>query len=63
FVDHVAVTQLDEASNWAQGRMKRKVLAAREALEAGVPLVIIGDGRAAQPITRALAGAGTRFTH
>lgn len=61
FVAQVPLTQLDEASTWAQGRMKRKVLAAKEALAAGVPTVIIGDGRAANPITRALAGAGTRF--
>lgn len=62
FVAQVPMTQLDEASEWAQGRMKRKVLAAQEALAAGVPMVIIGDGRAAKPVARALAGAGTRFT-
>lgn len=62
FVAQVPVSQMSEAAQWAQGRMKRKVLAAQEALEAGVPMVIIGDGRAANPIKRALAGAGTRFT-
>jgi [amino group carrier protein]-L-2-aminoadipate 6-kinase len=43
----------------AQGRMKKKVLGAAEALAAGVGRVILGDARAAQPISRALAGAGT----
>ena len=61
FVAQVRGEQLDEAMEWARGRMKRKVLAAREALEAGVPRVIIADGRSAHPVTRALDGAGTRF--
>lgn len=43
----------------AQGRMKKKVLGAAEALAAGVGRVILGDARAAQPVSRALAGAGT----
>lgn len=62
-VDHVARSQIDRALNWAQGRMKRKVLAAREALSQGVERVIIADGRVPNPVARALAGAGTRFTH
>ena len=41
--------------------MKRKVLAAREALQDGVAEVIIADGRCANPIARALTGEGTRF--
>jgi len=43
----------------AQGRMKKKVLAAGEALQAGVHRVIFADGRTEEPIRRALAGAGT----
>ncbi len=62
FVAQVPGTQLDAALDWAQGRMKRKVLAAREALQAGVAAVIIADGRCANPIARALAGEGTRFS-
>jgi glutamate 5-kinase len=45
----------------AQGRMKKKVLAAREALAGGVPQVILGDSRRPQPILAALAGEGTFF--
>jgi [amino group carrier protein]-L-2-aminoadipate 6-kinase len=36
----------------ATGGMHRKIVAAREALDGGVPEVIIGDGRAPQPLTR-----------
>ncbi len=43
----------------AQGRMKKKVLGAAEALTGGVGRVVLGDARAAQPISRALAGEGT----
>jgi len=43
----------------AQGRMKKKVLGAAEALSGGVARVILGDARSAQPISRALAGQGT----
>jgi acetylglutamate/LysW-gamma-L-alpha-aminoadipate kinase len=43
----------------AQGRMKKKVLGAAEALAGGVGRVILGDARVAQPISRALDGQGT----
>ena len=43
----------------AQGRMKKKMLGAIEALTAGVGRVVIADGRVAQPLHRALAGQGT----
>ncbi|GAB2793985.1 [LysW]-aminoadipate kinase [Amycolatopsis magusensis] len=42
--------------------MAIKLVAAREALLAGVPGVVIADGRSAQPVSAALAGAGTRLT-
>jgi acetylglutamate/LysW-gamma-L-alpha-aminoadipate kinase len=44
---------------YAQGRMKRKLLGAREALEGGVGRVILGDGRIEAPLSQALAGRGT----
>jgi acetylglutamate/LysW-gamma-L-alpha-aminoadipate kinase len=43
----------------AQGRMKKKVLGAAEALGGGVRRVILGDARSAHPVSRALAGYGT----
>ena len=62
FVEHVRLSEIDSALEWAQGRMKRKVLAAQEALTGGVKTVVIGDGRVENPVSRALSGAGTRFT-
>lgn len=44
---------------YAQGRMKKKLLAAGEALAAGVERVVIADGRGEGPVQRALAGQGT----
>jgi acetylglutamate/LysW-gamma-L-alpha-aminoadipate kinase len=43
----------------AQGRMKKKVLGAAEALAGRVGRVVLGDARSAQPVSRALAGEGT----
>lgn len=52
-------THLEEALDYAQGRMKKKILGASEALNRGVGKVIIADGRIANPISSALAGNGT----
>jgi len=61
FVTSVGKTQIDQAMDWAQGRMKRKVLGAQEALDGGVQRVIISDGRISEPVQQALAGEGTVF--
>jgi [amino group carrier protein]-L-2-aminoadipate 6-kinase len=53
------MNQLPAASEAAQGRMKKKVLGAEEALKGGVSRVIIADGRIQNPITNALEGNGT----
>lgn len=52
-------SQLLAASEAAQGRMKKKVLGAEEALKGGVSRIIIADGRIQNPISNALAGNGT----
>jgi len=52
-------SQLLVALEAAQGRMKKKVLRAEEALNGGVGTIIIADGRIASPISSALAGNGT----
>lgn len=49
------------AEAYAHGRMRIKLLAAGEALRAGVRRVIIGDARGEQPIRCALDGAGTEI--
>ncbi|MBU1089823.1 [LysW]-aminoadipate kinase [Patescibacteria group bacterium] len=50
-----------QANEFAIGRMKKKVLAAKRAIEAGVGEVIFADGRIGKdPIDSALKGVGTR---
>lgn len=51
--------KLDAHMDLAYGRMKRKLLAAREALEAGVQRVILADSRLDHPVAAALGGRGT----
>ena len=51
--------RLEDSLSFAEGRMKKKVLGASEALEHGVGRVIFADGRVAEPVQRALAGHGT----
>ena len=41
------------------GGMRRKLIGAREALQAGVRRVVLADGRAEHPVQAALAGRGT----
>ena len=58
-IRQLPMNQLSAASEAAQGRMKKKVLGAEEALNGGVSRVIIADGRIQNPISNALAGNGT----
>jgi acetylglutamate/LysW-gamma-L-alpha-aminoadipate kinase len=51
--------QLAKTFDIAQGRMKKKMLGAEEALNGGVKRVVIGDGRIQNPISHSLAGNGT----
>lgn len=53
---------IDGARSAAQGRMKNKVLAAEEALSAGVARVVIASARGDDAIARARSGGGTVFT-
>jgi acetylglutamate/LysW-gamma-L-alpha-aminoadipate kinase len=58
-IHQLAQSQLPAALEAAQGRMKKKVLGAEEALKGGVGRVIIADGRIQNPITNAINGNGT----
>ncbi|MHB8648315.1 MAG: [LysW]-aminoadipate kinase [Thermomicrobiales bacterium] len=52
--------ETDEAAlAMAQGRMKKKVLSAFNALKGGVGQVVFADARVAEPVQRALRGEGT----
>ena len=55
--------ELVQGMDYAQGRMKKKVLGAQEALQKGVGKVIIADGRIENPISSALNGHGTVITN
>ncbi len=48
-----------EAMGMARGRMRKKLLAAREALDRGVARVVIASSQREHPVERALAGEGT----
>lgn len=58
-IRHVTAAQLAAVGAAAQGRMKKKILGAEEALKGGVKRVVIADGRVQHPISNALAGKGT----
>jgi acetylglutamate/LysW-gamma-L-alpha-aminoadipate kinase len=58
-IQNLPQAKLPAALEMAQGRMKKKVLGAEEALQGGVGKVIIADGRVGRPVSAALAGHGT----
>jgi acetylglutamate/LysW-gamma-L-alpha-aminoadipate kinase len=58
-IPHIAYSQLDQALGFAEGRMKKKVLGASEAIAAGVQQVVFGDARVERPIFNAMNGKGT----
>ncbi|MDI1290179.1 MAG: [LysW]-aminoadipate kinase [bacterium] len=60
-IREVKPREMESASNFAAGRMKKKVLAASDARAGGVARVTIGDARRASPVTASLAGEGTVF--
>lgn len=53
---------IEAATQYAEGRMRIKLLGAQEALDGGVGRVILGDARVENPIRRALEGHGTVIT-
>ncbi|MCC6147029.1 MAG: [LysW]-aminoadipate kinase [Anaerolineaceae bacterium] len=58
-IPHIPRGGLEQALSFAEGRMKKKVLGASEALDQGVTKVIFADGRTAHPLFDAIAGKGT----
>ncbi|MBW8010737.1 MAG: [LysW]-aminoadipate kinase [Chloroflexi bacterium] len=55
-------SEIKSALNLVQGRMKKKVLGAKEALAGNVRRVIIADGRIEHPVSKALNGGGTEIS-
>lgn len=58
-IESATLAEYDVLAEAAQGRMKRKVLAAREALTGGALRVAIAAADRPSPITSAIAGHGT----
>ena len=58
-ITHIYAASLDDAMDYAEGRMKKKILGTRETLAAGAKKIIFADGRTKTPIANALAGKGT----
>jgi acetylglutamate/LysW-gamma-L-alpha-aminoadipate kinase len=58
-IEHIPRAQVEAAMSFAQDRMKKKVMGAAEALNAGVRRVVFADGRVEGPIQRAIEGRGT----
>lgn len=58
-VPRIPAGALDDFMPLAKGRMKRKLMAAEIALQAGVGRVILATANVEQPVSSALAGRGT----
>ena len=58
-IAEVPAERVEDYLSFAQGRMKKKILGAAEAVRGGVKRVILGDARVENPIRSALDGRGT----
>ncbi len=58
-IREIPLEEADAFMQFAQGRMKKKLLGAVEAVQQGVREVVFGDARLPDPISKALAGKGT----
>ena len=60
-IREIPKAKADDFMQYAEGRMKKKVMGAVEATSEGVRKVIFADGRVDAPISQALAGSGTHI--
>jgi acetylglutamate/LysW-gamma-L-alpha-aminoadipate kinase len=58
-IKSIPASELEAREQQVEGRMKRKMLAAKKLFEQGASRIIISDGRSDHPVTDALAGKGT----
>ena len=61
-IPHIDRQRVEATMSFAEGRMKKKVLGACEALELGVSRIVFADGRVEHPLLDAMAGKGTVIT-
>jgi len=60
-ITHIPKDEIEAYKQFAEGRMRIKLLGAKEAVDAGVGRVILGDARITNPVSEALAGKGTQM--
>src|SRR5690606_36824915 len=60
-ITQIPRAKADDFMQYAEGRMKKKVMGAVEAIREGVKRVIFADGRVEQPVSKALDGGGTQI--
>lgn len=58
-ISHIPRAELEAATQAVEGRMKKKLLGAQEALDAGVTRVVIAGSGGDAPVRSALLGGGT----
>jgi acetylglutamate/LysW-gamma-L-alpha-aminoadipate kinase len=58
-IRHIPAAQVEKYMSYAEGRMKKKVMGAAEAVQQGVGRVVFADARVADPVRSALSGNGT----
>jgi acetylglutamate/LysW-gamma-L-alpha-aminoadipate kinase len=58
-IQHIDRSRVQSYMDIAEGRMKKKIMGAMEALAQGVARVVLGDARLERPIQQALQGRGT----
>ena len=58
-IEHIPAQRVEEYMGFAEGRMKKKVMGAAEAVEQGVGRVVFADARVPQSVRSALDGKGT----
>lgn len=58
-IERIPANQVESYMSFAEGRMKKKVMGAAEAVQQGVGRVVFGDARIPQPVRSALSGKGT----
>ncbi len=58
-ISYIKKENIEDYFHFAKGRMKKKIMGAKRAIEGGVEVIYWGDGRVENPVLNALEGKGT----